>query len=171
MENNTLSNLAVAVTLEKRLKEFTSPRGGAHGAPTARTDADDALRELYQDQGVTQQTIFVNDQKVGTLSVKLTKAKHEFVPEIADTVAFAHWVHDNADDVLDALFEQNKDALLKAATDGGVLPDGVVVREVDIPSGWAGTTLRVKDQDVVNALGTQLPETVSKLLLGDGSNG
>lgn len=169
MSNNPLSNLAIAVTLEKRLKEFTNPRGGAHGAPTARTEADDALHELYQDKGVTQQTIFVNGQKVGTLSVKLTKAKNEFVPEIVDNEAYKSYVHENAQDIIDILLETNADALLKAATDGGILPDGVTVREVNVPAGYAGTTLRVKDQDVVNALGAALPDTVSKLLLGDGA--
>ena len=44
MELSDLQRLAVAEAMGKAIRGMTDPRGGAHGAPTLRTECDDALR-------------------------------------------------------------------------------------------------------------------------------
>ena len=73
MELNDLQRLAVAEAMGKAIKEMTNPRGGEHGAPTLRTEADDALRADFEASGTDRRRISINGQEVGTLSARLSK--------------------------------------------------------------------------------------------------
>ena len=48
MELTDIQRLAVAEAMGKAIRDVTNPRGGAHGAPTLRTECDDALLERHQ---------------------------------------------------------------------------------------------------------------------------
>ena len=73
MELNDLQRLAVAEAMGKAIKDVTNPRGGAHGTPTLRTECDDALRQMYEAEGVDRKRIVINGTEVGTLSARLSR--------------------------------------------------------------------------------------------------
>ena len=170
MELNDLQMLAVAEAMGKAIKDVTNPRGGAHGAPTLRTECDDALRQMYEAEGVDRRRIVINGQGVGTLSARLSKPESGTRVVMQDGAALLYWLR-NSDGGRDALGRlladpKTRDAIIAAATSDGELPDGCRVEDYDKPSAWLGTTLRVSVPKVGAALGAELPSAVVGLLGG-----
>ena len=143
MELNDLQRLAVAEAMGKAIKGMTNPRGGAHGAPTMRTECDDA---------------------------RLSKPESGTRVAMSDTGAFVRWLRES-DGGYDALWRlvtasKTHQAVIDAATADGELPDGCRVEDYDKPAAWLGTTLRVSVPKVGAALGGELPSAVMGLLGG-----
>ena len=170
MELNDLQRLAVAEAMGKAIKEMTNPRGGAHGAPTLRTECDDALRADFEQDGTDRRRIVINGQEVGTLSARLSKPESGTRVVVDDEKAFVRWLMagDGGEDAIWRLIHDHKtrDAVIAAATADGELPDGCRVEDYEKPSAWLGTTLRVSVPKVGAALGAELPSAVMGLLGG-----
>ena len=172
---NDLQMLAVAEAMGKAIKDVTNPRGGAHGAPTLRTECDDALRQMYEEEGVDRKRIVINGQEVGTLSARFSKPESGTRVVMDKDSDFIDWLRhsDGGFDTLLRLVRDGKtrDAIISAATADGELPDGCRVESYDKPSTWLGTTLRVDPKKVGAALGAELPSAVVGLLGGgDGED-
>ena len=170
MELTDIQRLAVAEAMGKAIKDVTNPRGGAHGAPTLRTECDDALREMYETEGVDRKRIIINGQEVGTLSARLSKPESGTRVVVDDDKAFVLWLmaSDGGEDAIWRLIHDPKtrDAVIAAATADGELPDGCRVEDYERPAAWLGTTLRVSVPKVGAALGGELPSAVMGLLGG-----
>ena len=170
MELNDLQRLAVAEAMGKAIKDVTNPRGGAHGTPTLRTECDDALRQMYEEEGVDRKRIVINGTEVGTLSARLSKPESGTRVVMDNDSDFVDWLR-HSDGGFDALLRlvrdpKTRDAVIAAATADGELPDGCHVEGYDKPSTWLGTTLRVDPKKVGAALGAELPSAVIGLLGG-----
>lgn len=169
-ELTDLQRLAVAEAMGKAIKDMTNPRGGAHGAPTLRTECDDALRQMYEAEGVDRKRIVINGVEVGTLSARLSKPESGTRVVVGDEKAFVRWLMagDGGEDAIWRLIHDYKtrDAVIAAATADGELPDGCRVEDYDKPAAWLGTTLRVSVPKVGAALGAELPSAVMGLLGG-----
>lgn len=170
-ELSALAKLALAESVVKACRAATDPKGGAHGAPNLRTDADDALRDAYERDGVDRKRIVIGGTEVGTLSARLSKPVDGIATEIADDAAFVAWLR-GSDGGADALMRlvtgyRTRQAVLDAATTDGELPDGCRMVERREPARWLGTTLRVKPEKVARALAGELPQAVAGLLGGE----
>lgn len=170
MELSDLQRLAVAEAMGKAIKDVTNPRGGAHGAPTLRTECDDALRQMYETEGVDRKRIVINGQEVGTLSARVSKPESGVRVVMRDGAEFLYWLRSSdegratlARAIVDPKIQQ---ALIDASTADGELPDGCRVERYDKPAQWLGTTLRVSVPKVGAALGGELPSAVAGLLAG-----
>ena len=170
MELSDLQRLAVADAIGKAIKDVTNPRGGAHGAPTLRTEADDALRADFEASGTDRRRIVINGQEVGTLSARISKPESGTRVVVDDEKSFVIWLKesDGGEDAIWRLIHDPKtrDAIIAAATADGELPDGCRVEQYDKPAQWLGTTLRVSVPKVGAALGGELPSAVMGLLGG-----
>ena len=170
MELSDLQRLAVAEAMGKAIKDVTNPRGGAHGAPTLRTECDDALRKDFEESGTDRRRIVINGTEVGTLSARLSKPESGTRVVMSDTGAFVRWLRES-DGGYDAIWRlvtasKTNQAVIDAATADGELPDGCRVESYDKPQAWLGTTLRVSVPKVGAALGGELPSAVAGLLAG-----
>ena len=170
MELTDIQRLAVAEAMGKAIKDMTNPRGGAHGAPTLRTECDDALREMYEAEGVDRKRIVINGQEVGTLSARLSKPESGTRVVMYNDFDLVNWLRDT-DGGFDALLRlvrdpKTHDAIIASATEDGELPDGCRVEDYEKPSAWLGTTLRVDVKKVGAALGAELPSAFVGLLGG-----
>ena len=175
MELNDLQRLAVAEAMGKAIKDMTNPRGGAHGAPTLRTECDDALRADFEASGTDRRRIVINGQEVGTLSARLSKPESGTRVVMDRDSDLVDWLR-HSDGGFDALLRlvrdgKMRDAIIAAATADGELPDGCRVEGYDKPAAWLGTALRVDPKKVGAALGGELPSAVMGLLGGaDGQD-
>ena len=170
MDLNDLQRLAVAEAMGKAIKDVTNPRGGAHGAPTLRTECDDALRQMYETEGVDRKRIVINGVEVGTLSARFSKPESGTRVVMDKDYDLVDWLR-HSDGGFDALLRlvhdgKTRDAIIAAATADGELPDGCRVESYDKPAAWLGTTLRVSVPKVGAALGAELPSAVIGLLGG-----
>lgn len=165
-----IQRLAVAEAMDKAIKDATNPRGGAHGAPTLRTECDDALRADFEASGTDRRRIVINGTEVGTLSARLSKPESGTRVVMDKDYDFIDWLlHSNGgEDAIKRLVRDGKtrDAIIAAATADGELPDGCHVEDYEKPSTWLGTTLRVDPKKVGAALGAELPSAVMGLLGG-----
>ena len=169
-ELSDIQRLAVAEAMGKAIKDVTNPRGGAHGAPTLRTECDDALRADFEQDGTDRRRIVINGQEVGTLSARLSKPESGTRVVMQDEGALLHWLRttDGGRDALGRLLADYRlrDAIIDACTADGELPDGCRVEDYERPAQWLGTTLRVDQKKVGTALGAELPSAVVGLLGG-----
>ncbi|HJA28434.1 MAG TPA: hypothetical protein IAA15_02520 [Candidatus Olsenella pullicola] len=170
MELTDIQRLAVAEAMGKAIKEMTNPRGGAHGAPTLRTECDDALRADFEEDGTDRRRIIINGQEVGTLSARVSKPEIGTRVVMSNRAAMLNWLRSSDDgrDALERLLAdgRTRDAVVAAATADGILPDGCRVEDYEKPAAWLGTTLRVSVPKVGAALGAELPSAVVGLLGG-----
>ena len=170
MELTDIQRLAVAEAMGKAIKDMTNPRGGAHGAPTLRTECDDALRADFEADGTDRRRIVINGQEVGTLSARLSKPESGTRVVMVKDFDLVDWLR-HSDGGFDALLRlvrdpKTRDAVIAAATADGELPEGCRVESYDKPQAWLGTTLRVSVLKVGAALGGELPSAVVGLLGG-----
>lgn len=165
-----MQRLAVAQALVNSCKAMVDSKGGPHGAPNLRTDADDELRSLYEKCGVDRMRISINGDEVATIAARFTKPVDGAQPEICDDARFVEWLR-TSDGGLDAIRRlvsgyRTRNVMLDAATRDGELPDGCRMVKRSEPKQWAGTTLRVDAEKVAEALSSELPEAVAGLIGG-----
>lgn len=163
-----LQRLALAEAMSKVARGETDPRGGAHGEPTLRTAADDALREAYEAEGTDRRRITINGVEVGTLSARISKPSSTTSVVVSDPGALVAWLResDGGLDALERLVASSPAAVVSAATADGELPDGCATEAREEPARWLGTTLRVRAEDVARALGPSLRGEVAGMLGG-----
>lgn len=173
MELTDIQRLAVAEAMGKAIKDMTNPRGGAHGAPTLRTECDDALRYDFEASGTDRRRISINGVEVGTLSARLSKPESGTRVVVDSLPRFVEWLRtaDGGVGALTRLAATMPDKVVEAAVGDGELPDGCRVEDYSRPAQWLGTTLRVDQKKVGAALGAELPSAVVGLLgSGDGED-
>lgn len=155
-----LQELALAQALYKRIGEFVSTKG-----QSLRTEADAALMDMYEKDGIDRQRIRINDVEVGTLGISFSKehTKREMVVDDAD--ALVEYVT-NDSETLRAFLKASAVAIAHWYMDEGVVPEGCHVHMWGVPKEPKGTVLRVDPEKVAQALGAQLPEAVNGLLEG-----
>lgn len=164
--NNSYSTMAV---LKAMVDEGT--RALKIGGGGIRDFADDALLEQHATAGVDRVRIYVNNQPVGTHSVRVTPAKTEQILVLADLDAFCEWLTTNEDgmNILRSLIVQNQDKVmaqaLTYAKGEGVLPDGCDLYEDTTTEHVAGTTLRVDHDKVAAALDIPEGQSIVKALM------
>ncbi|WP_455136374.1 hypothetical protein [Thermophilibacter sp.] len=168
MELSGLQRLAVAEAMGKAIKDMTNPRGGAHGAPTLRTEADDALRLDYEENGTDRRRIVINGTDVGTLSARLSKPESGTRVVVDNLPRFVEWLRtsDGGVGALTRLAATMPEKVVDASVSDGELPDGCRVEDYSRPAQWLGTNLRVDQRKVGSALGAELPSAVAGLLGG-----
>lgn len=159
-----LARLAVAETVAKACKELTNPRGGKNGAANLRTRADDQLRELYEEHGVSQMEVRVGGEKVGSIGARLSKPVKDVRPEVFNYGAFKKWLMGDGEDYMLMLLDKYRAEVLEWCAADGVLPDGCRMVEHEEPAHWMGTTMRIDPKKTVAALQGNLPEAVAGLL-------
>lgn len=134
-----------------------------------RDGADDGMRDAFLEDAVTQKQLMLNGQKVGTISVRMSKPVNGSRPQIDKAEEFVQWLR-NSDGGLDTLRRMvttSPDWCLDKAIEDGELPDGCVMVERNEPAMYKGTTLHVQLPKVIDALGPQLGATAAALLTGE----
>ena len=119
-ELTDIQRLAVAEAMGKAIKDMTNQRGGAHGAPTLRTECDDALRADFEASGTDRRRISINGVEVGTLSARLSKPESGTRVVMYNDFDLVNWLR-NTDGGFDALLRlvrdpKTHDAIIASAT-------------------------------------------------------
>ena len=158
-----VEKLAIATVLQKQLKENLDQRN----PDSLRYRCDQALLEMYEEDGVDRKQIKVNGEKVGTQSLTFTKPKDGIEPYIENYEAFTRWLQTEAGyETLRHAVNTKPDLFSDYLEKTGEVGDGVSMREVHEPSRVKGTTVRVDLSKVVEAFGKELPNAIVGLLEG-----
>ena len=157
-----IEQLAIAQGLYKTLAETVSTKDP--DSMRSRMDAD--VVEAYVREGIKSRDVRLCGEKVGTYSVRVSKAKREHVLRETDHEAFVKWAGENPE--ICTLFAIGDPAkLAKFALDtAGEIPDGFAFEETTTPETVSGTTLKVDSQLVADALGNSLPNAVTGFIEG-----
>ena len=166
-----LARLAVAQAVYKALGEQLSSRGGRHGADNMRTRVDDEVRSLWEENGAYQLGLEVNDQKVGTITARISDPTPQVEFDVNDPEAMAQWLGgpDGLPHLVSLCRDMGPSICGRVAADTGELPDGCASRTVTPPRRFLGTTLRVDPAKVGRALGDGLPQAIAGILT-DGAD-
>lgn len=134
-----------------------------------RDEVDEETIKLYLDTGADRRTVSLNGEKVGTISIVMTKPVKGKFPEIQDAQEFAKWYResDGGMDAINRLIALEPGIMLKAAVADGELPDGCSMVERCEPAMITGTTVRVQTTKVVEALGNNFGTAAAALLTGE----
>lgn len=135
---------------------------------------DQQIKGFYETTGAKSYDIHIDGQKVGTMSVTVSKEvpeKRTQVFEVTDERALHGWFPAGEESALvDRWLEAHWEEFAKWYFEAtGELPDGceLVERVVPgVPSVVKGTTLRVDPDKVEGALGKELPVAIAGLLGG-----
>ena len=119
-------------------------------------DAD--MLENYASTGAKSYDMLVAGQKVGTYSVRVSKARDELV--VVDEHDMKRWAIEQGFIVPTV----DWDAVKRHFAETGEVPDGCEVEHT--PERASGTTLKVDETKVADALGAELPAAVRGLLEG-----
>lgn len=163
---NDLQRLALLEALVKAAKSELDAKSDG----SMRSEQDMQLLEAYATDGTDRRRIIINGTEVGTLSMRFSKASESDELRIADAEDMVRWLQttDEGTDVLRVVVQDDaktRSAMLNAAKGYGFLPDGCVIEHVSKPSKPTGTTLRVKEQAVAQALKGELPAAVAGVLM------
>lgn len=170
MSLSDMERLAIEQTLFKRVASDVKA-----GVPdNLRGRCDEAVRLLYEQTGAKSFDARVAGRKVGTYSVRVSKAtkpKAREVVVVDDPAAVWAWAQANADDVRDYVLANAREFAEWFAKTTGEVVGGAHVEEVTEPArpeSYAGTTYKVDEQAVWEAVATLPPGTVAGLLEGGG---
>ena len=153
-----IEKLAVAQAVYKMAASLVSTK--SPDSLRALCDAD--MRANYESTGAKSYDVTLDGQKVGTYSVKTSKASSKPTLEVVDMKAYVAYCVENG-------YITTDDAQVRMHLDeSGEVPDGCEVRTVEKPGGYAGTVLKVDEEAVVAALGDALLPTVQQALLEGG---
>ena len=169
MELSRQERLFVAQAFYRAAGELVSTKDPCN----LRGEADAFYRDLYEQTGAKSFDAKVNGMKVGTYSVKVTKAKPASTErrfKVSDPAALLPWVSD-VDPAIAAeyVLQRAGDFAEWYAYQTGELPDGCNFIEIGtpaMPEQYAGGSLRIDPQQVAEALGAQLLEAMQLLLEG-----
>ena len=166
---NDIEQLAVAQALLKTVTKYTSTKD----PDSLRSRADADILANYERMGMKSVDLRVNGEKVGTYSVKVSKATP--AREVAQVVVedperALKWAETDAHDELREWLLAHMQEFATWCFDGyGEVADGARVDAVETPGTperATGTTLRVDGAKVAHALRGQLPAAVAGLLEG-----
>ncbi len=156
---NELQRLAVMQALYKELGKQLSTRDPY----SLRSTEDAALLARYAEDGTDRRRININGEQVGTLTVRLAKARPRAIVE--DHELFAEWLVGEGASMLAEYVRDKGQAIADWLIErmDGELPDGVTAYME--PSHPDGTVLKgCEMEDVVSALGLNLTQAVAYAL-------
>ena len=156
MELKPIEKLAIAQAIYKKIAAIVSTKD----ADSLRAQCDADMRTNYENTGAKSYDVVINDKKVGTYSVKTSKPRQDVIFDIENMNKYIGWCIDN-----NCINADDKQAM-RIFESTGEVPDGVKIRTVERPGGYAGTTLKIDENDVIDALGDALQENAVKLLEG-----
>ena len=168
MELNERERLAVAQAFYKAAGAMVSTKEPGN----LREAADAYYKALYEETGAKSFDVKVRDMKVGTYSVRVSKAEPARMQRrfrVSDPAAVLLWADGFGDQELMRKYMQQSASEFAEwyFHETGELPDGCNVVEVGtpaMPEQYAGGSLRVEPQRVAEALGARLPEAMDLLL-------
>lgn len=160
-----IEQLAIMQALYKRIASEVSSKGDS-----LRAAIDEQIVEHYKRTGAKTYDVRVEGEKVGTYSVRTSKEKTRkaFTPVDAD--AYQRWLTDPENMPAVASYVRSDDMrFVEWMTKNlGIVPDGVEVNTIVEPEGEVlGTTLKVDEHKVSDALGGELPQAIAGLLEGE----
>ena len=166
---NDIERLTLAQALLKTVTKYTSTKD----PDSLRSRADADMLGNYERMGMKSVDLRINGEKVGTYSVKVSKATP--AREVAQVVVedperALKWAETDAHDELREWLLAHMQEFATWCFDGyGEVADGARVDAVETPGTperATGTTLRVDGAKVAHALRGQLPAAVAGLLEG-----
>jgi len=170
-DRRPVQQLAVAQAIYKAVGTVVSTKD----PDSLRSACDAEAVRRYETEGVKSTDILIDGLKVGTYSVKVSKAKPKRKAPRAwvdDWDEFIDWLtHEDGANWLRSLIEENGDALASEILhETGEIAPGCVAQldycEPAEPARVTGTTLRVDTAAVAEAVGGQLGAGVTALLEG-----
>lgn len=168
---NDVERLAFAQAVFKASGEIVSTKDPSN----LRAAVDKHYRDLYEQTGAKSFEVRLNDEKVGTYSVKVSKATKEDTKqrlEVKDPEALLAWL-EGTDDLLRYIKAHAVEFAQEHFLRTGEIPDGCTMSEVVIPAqeeAYAGGSIRIDPQKVAEALGAQLPDAMNALMLEGGND-
>lgn len=164
-----MEQLAIEQALFSRLGEDVSTKS----PDSLRSEADREIVCNYRAIGAKSYDVHVNDQKVGTYSVRTSKEQPQRTEKhisIVDPYLFDQFVREQAEDevfeYVHLMMQNFAEFMLNTY---GVLVDGCEVVEETIPAQRPqvlGTTLRIDSDKVANAINGYLPTTIAGFIGG-----
>lgn len=152
--------LCVAQAFYKAAGALVSTKGG----DSLRAAVDEQMVGMYAETGAKTFDMKVGGQKVGTYSVRVKAAEDGVRLDVEDPGALLAWAIENGCATVDMKKVQERfDAT-------GELPDGCKATRWQLPERVDGTTLRIDELKVAEALGASLPEAMGSLLLPEGGS-
>lgn len=161
--NNELQRLAVMQAVYKELGKQLSTRDPY----SLRSMEDASLLASYAEDGTDRRRININGEQVGTLTVRLTKARPRAIVE--DPESLAEWLIGEGASMLAGYLREKGQGVADWLVErmDGELPDGVTAYME--PSHPDGTVLKgCEMEDVVSALGLNLTQAVAYALTDGG---
>lgn len=165
--------LFVAQALYNAVKEVVSTRDSGN----LREAVDEYYHQRYDEDGSKSFECRINGTKVGTYSIRTTKAKpatSEKVFGIKDPEKLMEWFKGmDSETVAGYASDRLSDFAEWCFYRTGELPDGCNVVEVGtpaMPEQYAGGVLKIDTQLVADALGARLPDAMNQLLLEGGDD-
>lgn len=163
-ELTAMEQLAIVQGLYKALAERVSTKD----PDSLRSKVDAQVMEFYEQTGAKSYDISLMGEKVGTMSVSMSRAKTETAYDLADWMAFEQWAstEEGWSVLMDfAMLDPERFCKFAVERTGEVMP-GIDVRTVEVPEHPKGTTLRVDTTKVARAMGNQLEPAIAGLLEG-----
>ena len=159
--------LAFAQALYKSVSELVSTKN----PDSLRSEVDRQFYELYQETGAKSFDVTINDEVVGSYSLKFSKDKPQETHtelEIFDFEELARWFNDQTPERIFAYVALNLGDFARYCFNyDGEVPDGCRPREIitaAIPKQCIGGMLKVDPPKVAQALHGQLGQSVAGLL-------
>jgi hypothetical protein len=152
---NDSERLAIAQAIYNNLGKLVSTKD----PDSLRAQADREYKTLYEQTGAKSFDVRVNGSKVGTYSVKVSKAKpaeerKELV--VTDRDALDDYIHQTDPYDIELFVQEHSELFVKWSCEQlGIMPDGCTVETYVTPAtepAYMGGTLKVNPEDVANAI-------------------
>lgn len=163
MNKADMEQFAIAQALYKRLEQIV----GTHTRKAnLRTDANDYLRETFEQTGADRVPLVIKGQNVGSISLTFTTPQNGVVPEIQDNEKFIEWLRtsDGGKDALRRMVYGEPAKVLEAAIADGELPDGCAQVERYTPQFIRGQRVTMDLKKVADACKDGLPAAAYSML-------
>lgn len=166
--------LAIAQAFYKAAGEYVSTKTPGN----LRSQVDEEYKAIYEQTGAKSFDVRIGDEKVGTYSIKVSKATEAETKKalrVTDPETFIAWGKNHWDICAEKFVLAHLEAYAQEyLLSTGEMPAGMHMIEVGtpaMPEQYAGGALKVDTQKVAEALGANLPDAMNNLLLGDGYDG
>ena len=140
-------------------------------ASNMRGQVDAVYRKLWEQTGGKSFEMRMRGNKVATYSVKTTKERHKTVYDLEDATAFGDWLFsEDGRQAAQMWADEHPEQFVKWYVERtGDIPDGVQPRDVTVSNEGeynGGMVSQFRQQEVLRALGDDLPTAVAGLLGG-----
>lgn len=163
-EFTPMEQLAVVQALYKAIGDKVSTKN----PDSLRSSVDAQVKGFYKMTGAKSYDISLMGEKVGTMSVTTKDGDTKTVYDLDDWDKVEGWcqTEDGYQMLMEYCFDNPQKFIEYVVKNTGEIPDGVNVRNVEVPGGIKDTMLRVDSSKVSHAMGNQLAPTVVGLLEG-----